>query len=604
MKKIKFCVLAIAALALGACTSDDVVVSENVATPVIGGDGYISLAVNLPTQNSTRAANDVYDDGLPSEYAVHDAYLLLFAGDDESTATLYDTYTLSTGFEMEPDNDNITSRSQIIQEISTPSDGSSIYALVVLNANNLLDANFTTGKTLAQLQSTSVSLGGVSAMTSDGFYMCNAPLINATGTAAANGAEVTTLALIDPDKIYHTEELAAENPAAEIYVERGMAKVTVNADDSYTSAIDGVTVTVNGFALDQTNNVSYLVRNTTTDSAEDSESWWGMYNATPDATRVNYRFPGSTVVDNNGLYRTYWAVDPNYDVAPVIGTDMSSIVGASSVSYGALGDDHPQYCLENTFNVRHQNDDETTRAIIQATFDTDGDFYIWDKNHSVLYGYEDIQNLILRALEGNEAIEEALLIYADENVDFYSHFTVSLAEATDGTLTEASDDAEIVITITTPFTEDEFMDPDTHYTPYDVPTVCTQDGLDVVVEALNDVHTIGAYAGGVSYYSVLIKHFGDDLTPWSDDYMDASATTENERSYPESVGGQSANANWLGRYGVLRNNWYDVTINSILEPGSATPPEATGKPDDPTDLYISIEINILSWAKRTQSVDL
>ncbi len=615
---------ALAALALGACTSDDIALNDSAGKAVeIGGSGYMSVAINLPTTASTRAANDAYDDGLPSEYAVHDATLLLFAGQSEAAATYYASYDLTTGFEMEPDNDNITSRSQITQEIDTPESGD-IYALVVLNNNGLLtgisdgSATGSTATTLSSLQTTAQTLtNGASAMTSNGFFMCNAPLIDATGNQASSGT-VSTLVKIDSDKIYHTAELAAEDPAAEIYVERGMAKVTMEDARTNTSVTIGDTeleVTLDGFALDLTNNVTYLVRNTTTTSAEGNESWWGMYNATTSAA-ANYRFPGGTIVDNNGLYRTYWAVDPNYSEAPYTTstdadgnvtktyTNMNYLTGLSFT--GGLGDDHPQYCLENTFNVRHQNDDETTRAIVKATFaaeDGAADFYIWDKNHSVLYDYESIQSLILRALEGNEAIEEAVALYADENVDFYSHFTVSLSEVTDGSITEASDDATIVITIGTAFTADEFKAAEGE-AEATVPTVCTQDGLAEVVATLNDVHTIGAYMGGETYYSVLIKHFGDDLTPWSDEYMDASATSENERSYPDNVQSATASANWLGRYGVLRNNWYDLSITSIAEPGSATPPEATGKPDDPTDLYISVRINILSWAKRTQEVTL
>lgn len=58
--------------------------------------------------------------------------------------------------------------------------------------------------------------------------------------------------------------------------------------------------------------------------------------------------------------------------------------------------------------------------------------------------------------------------------------------------------------------------------------------------------------------------------------------------------------NWLGRYGVLRNNWYDITVQGVKGLGSATVPELTGTTDDEFDSYIAVQINVLSWAKRTQ----
>lgn len=100
---------------------------------------------------------------------------------------------------------------------------------------------------------------------------------------------------------------------------------------------------------------------------------------------------------------------------------------------------------------------------------------------------------------------------------------------------------------------------------------------------------IKTYKEGVSYYIARIKHFGDDLTPWK----------EGNDTYGEN------NLNWLGRYGVLRNNWYDLTIEKISGPGYPDVPEV--KPDTPDDedtKYINVSVKILDWAKRSQKVEL
>lgn len=100
---------------------------------------------------------------------------------------------------------------------------------------------------------------------------------------------------------------------------------------------------------------------------------------------------------------------------------------------------------------------------------------------------------------------------------------------------------------------------------------------------------IKTYKNGESYYIARIKHFGDDLTPWV--------------AGNDNYGGN--NLNWLGRYGVLRNNWYDLTIEKISGPGYPDVPEVKpGTPDDEDTKYINVSVKILDWAKRSQSVDL
>lgn len=102
--------------------------------------------------------------------------------------------------------------------------------------------------------------------------------------------------------------------------------------------------------------------------------------------------------------------------------------------------------------------------------------------------------------------------------------------------------------------------------------------------------------GGVNYYYVPIRHFDDTETPWSAD--------DKTTSYPNADG--KAEQNWLGRYGVLRNNWYVINVSGIEGFGSATIPDLKNNTDDDDDLkeYISVKINVLSWAKRTQSTIL
>ncbi len=70
----------------------------------------------------------------------------------------------------------------------------------------------------------------------------------------------------------------------------------------------------------------------------------------------------------------------------------------------------------------------------------------------------------------------------------------------------------------------------------------------------------------------------------------------------------------LGRYGVVRNNWYHIDLQSVSGPGTPwipdpsdpdpTNPTPPGTDDDESDAYLSVKITINPWTYWTQGVDL
>lgn len=70
----------------------------------------------------------------------------------------------------------------------------------------------------------------------------------------------------------------------------------------------------------------------------------------------------------------------------------------------------------------------------------------------------------------------------------------------------------------------------------------------------------------------------------------------------------------LGRYGVVRNNWYHLELRSVSGPGTPwipdpsdpdpTNPTPPGTDDDESDAYLSVKITINPWTYWTQGVDL
>lgn len=578
MKKVKLFSFALAALMLGACSSEDGIDNGGQGTVLPGEKGYISLAINLPTTPSTRA-NDNFDDGLPVEYAVNNATLLIFEGTDEASAKFAGGYDLGT---ITPNTvgGNITSTFKVTKEIKKPVNGD-LYALVVVNRGDILtkENEGTTWKlngtelsaltTLSAFNATAQEIAAEKLYdTTDdgnGFFMTNAPLYSVPGgTVQPSNGNLSTLTLINAENVYTTAAEAEANPAASVYVERAVAKVTVNGTNGNLGNNAGMTYTISGWTFDVTNKKTYLVRNMT-----DANTWWN-YNVAGD-----YRFVGSAAVGPN-LYRTYWGVDPNYNgEGDYIPADFNMISGTTPVPSSMTAMTTAGYCLENTFNVNNQNQNQTTRVIVAATLNAGNTFYIVNNNKGAIYNEEQAKNEIKAEYLGNQAVIAALtanLDGADKKITG-DNLTVTFDKAA-GDLTVTK--IEISADKAGDFKGDEIPDALTPGT----------EANNAILAAVNAGKKVSCYANGVAYYPVMIRHFDDNQTPWNN----------------VEYGGNENN--FLGRYGVLRNNWYEINVTGIKDIGYADVPDVYGTPDDPMESYISVEINVLSWAKRSQNVAL
>lgn len=576
MKKSLLFSAVLAGLMLGSCSSSDDLAGGN--TPASqDGNGYVAFTINLPTQPSTRVGsfNDEFKDGMSNEYAVKDATLLLFQGATESSATFVSAYKLSTEPWTSPAGDqNITTTSKkIVKKIDKS--GTEMKALVVLNNNGVFTVNETAnslklkgsstdfaGTYKAFVESANATLG--ENLTKTGFYMANAPLCSKKGDDS-NPATGTVSTLTDlTGKIYDTEAEALAGAAAQVYVERAVAKVTVNkgtVTEATTSTSTSVPFEVLGWAIDNFNKTTYLVRNT-----EDFDTWKSY--SSKGLTSSKYRFVGGAPVATD-LYRTYFAKDVNYD------TDYSAGILERATNFvDTYGETNPQYCFENTFDVPHQKENLTTLVTIKARLNSGNDFYIVGGDQVKLYTKTELDKLVKEKFLNTEAT------WVTENAKDPS------TKIGEGDLTLAYDKDEAGVIHLTGVTVDPAK---LKATPDPLPATYIKD-----VEAA--VGSMVYYKNGVSYYTVRIKHFGDDLTPWNKNELGVKAG----EVYPTTDQAE----NWLGRYGVLRNNWYDITVQGVKGLGSATVPELTGTTDDELDSYIAVQINVLSWAKRTQNATL
>jgi hypothetical protein len=571
--------LAVIAAMTASCSSNE---DLGTAGPGTGtnetGVGYATFTINLPSVSGTRAADAggaEMDEGTAKEYAVKSATALIFQkyGSDEGSCKFVESVDLPTAAADWTDDatDGITTTKKLVAKLTNVDTKNQYYVLVLLNNNKNKTGGVkvalpTVGQSYNEWNSQILTPSVDDLAADNDFYMANAPL---KGTASP-----TTLVTIDKEHIYSSKEKAeAGTSAATVYVERGVAKMSVT-DPTTKTVIDKATntptqstVEFNNWALDITNKKTYAVHNIDGLSTDFSDIW-----TTP-------RFIGTNS-------RVYWGKDPNYNLAELNTADdvndkkrkeEFNFIDATSKIDKDFGETNPVYCLENTFNLANMYQGQTTRVIFKATYtpkddagnplaDKDGTFYT-------------IGNMttILKAAALETAVNTAATsVLPGCTVDY----------------TNLKQEGSHVITLTD--IKDSTGKTLVAGTDYNGKT-----GTQIVKE-INDklglidgaghaeaMVGINTYLRGVTYYIARVKHFGS-LTPWNSG---------------ESYG--TDNGKYLGRYGMLRNNWYDLTVGNVYGPGyPGVPPVDPTQPDDENEKYLSVSVKILSWAKRSDTVDL
>lgn len=588
MKK-KFYLLGMlaAGLTFAGCTDDiDDATGSGGNTTV--GDGYVKVAINLPTTsgNSTRSANDDFDDGLVAEYHVNDVILALFYGADESLATCEWATDLTTSWSLVGNTtDNITTKSEfVVNEVPKPGENENVYAFVIVNNSGYFDVSdnkltyAAAGSNLTNFEGTlsglftasSVDLTKIASTTSNegkgNFMMTNAPISDKASVTSGTSWAPTISTLVKVN-VYDDQPTAEDATPTPIYVERVAAKVqvTVEGDDNTLDVsgdtYNGATVTFDNWTLQNTNKKTYLVRNVGIGDGVAWKTWIGYFSEVTGATDKENRFVGI----QPGPYRTYWGIDPNYTT--VEGNDNLGVnfnIISQGVSTGDwLDPGDVTYCAENTTEAQAMAHNQLTGVLLKATFKPSG-----ADEGSNFFTCNDIST-----------------IYTE--TEMIAAFTAVLASSEgnvlgDGESIQIKSNAEAA-TINDSNGLKGVFEVKTSSLPKDL-----TDGQASAI--LKKYATIKFYKGGVTYYyTSLIKHFGDYYTP-------VAGGIEALGSYSEK--------NHLGRYGVVRNNWYELNIKSVSGPGEPEIPEIPEEPADKEHSYINTEINILSWAKREQNVEL
>lgn len=566
--------MAVMATALVGCSSNDNLNPNANEGADKAGTAYAKFTIQLPTVSGTRAADPNtgadFNGGTADEYAVKDAQLVIFEklGDSDPEGAYKFVETVPIG-NLEPWTDNtpntgVTRYANItakLNGVSIDKIGGKYYALVILNNAGESKVKLPTSGTYSEWNVAAKVKGAADFLNSDnGFYMANAPLYS-TG-------EPTTLVPIKG--VYSTKEEAQTKTATTVYVERGMAKVTVNGSDfkidDASSIYNTDKVKINNWTLDVLNKSTFPVH-VTTGLKTDFDAIW---------TTPRFVATGSTP------QRVYWGIDPNYDKSTlttvsacqdefyIVDNNGKTYNGDPSSTFTWSANTTPLYCLENTFDLDNMKQGQTTRVVFKATYTphnltgTDKTFFMIGNNTQIWTKNALVEQITSKAKEMRNSTAVVVTIKTDAPLlKGGSH----LLSADDVTITDGTD-----ITAT-----------------FDYATLNTKLGLNNTETDANGNPKVGikTYENGECYYIARIKHF-NELTPWT-----------SGQTYGTD------NATFLGRYGVLRNNWYDLRVSKISAPGYPDVPVVDPKtPDDEDTKFINVEVKILDWAKRTQDVQL
>lgn len=573
----------IAAMTASCSSNNDLVVGGNGSGENESGVSYASFSINLPTTSGTRADDGpTFENGNTNEYKVNDATLLIFkkgSTEKEGDYTFVESAELGSMAPWKDKNEpGVTTHAKITAKLDNVNKTDQFFALVLLNNGTGTNAKVTLPSKDEKFSVWNAAGNAKDKFTNtdNGFYMANAPLFK--------DHNVTTLVPIESNKIYPTEEEAAKNAATDVYVERGLAKVTLGSSTTGKKTVtDGAykndEVTISKWALDVTNKKTFPIHNV--DGLNEDEDYADIWSNNATAPSLINGATTQRFVDNNTATlakRVYWGKDPNYKDNSLCSLDEAGekarVAEFNYVKNNTEVKAEPTtslYCLENTFNLENMMQGQTTRIIFKATYkpaslpEGETTFYKIGKNTAIWSKAnleEEIKAAVASVVSGATTGNTKVKLDASEN-DITAAGTHYIAAA-NIKVTDATGTTGATIT------------------PENITAINTQLGL-------NEDKKVGisTYAGGESYYVARIKHFGDDLTKWE------SGTYNND------------NLSFLGRYGMLRNNWYELTVNSVSGPGYPSVPEVKpNTPDDEDDKYIKVSVKILKWAKRSQTVDL
>ncbi|UVV56024.1 Mfa1 fimbrilin C-terminal domain-containing protein [Bacteroides fragilis] len=383
---------------------------------------------------------------------------------------------------------------------------------------------------------------------------------------------------------------ATDPTTVTIAVERVVAKVMVQEKE-------GKSLNILGWGLNVTNKTFYPVKNF------GGNQFLGLLASSYQNWLPN---TGNKPWNNSTDMRSHWAVDPNYAQGEATIEDKSNDFNKFSFSdLSSAKAEEALYCFENTTVETMQQRNATTSAVIVAQFypenvKKEASWIKWnDAAYSDENDYATFVEAVVKEVDGSDQTITQYYKEDESGTTDVNGIKYSLLSEDDFICTYKTEGKE-EITFGKENTRIGYKDAELQVTLKDSEmvlytitngraseaTTAPAEIKAAITKVLTD-NLPTVYYNGYCYYVVPIRHFA-------------------KGEVAEYTGGEYQ-PHHLGRYGIVRNNYYQITINDITQPGEPitdpTVDPSTDK-DDETNYWIKVSIKVLSWKIRTQNVIL
>ncbi len=580
--KTKNLLLAAAALvALASCNKENQTATES---PVYGGGdvAYLSVAVvssdaEAPTKATGTTTESGFFYGSADENTVAVADFFFYKEDGAFFSHVSQKISGTAKEGTGSDNVEWVGKDIVVLKGLTAK-SSPAYMSVILNDNAL--ATSLEGHNLSEAQAKVTERiaeeGTTTSLTK--FTMTSSTFDNSN---EASGYFCTKLsASMFKDSAADAEGAAAEDIAV-AYVERLAAKVQLSLG---TILGDGSKVSLGKFKVGADSVALYVKIGN-----------WGL-NATAKETYAyksidtDWNF-GVFSWNDAGNYRSYWAASPNYgdntcvyadsyansESTPVNnykGNEANQTLSYVSFNQCAVAPSQVAYCRENTntedvLRAKNFNSTATCALLTAQIVDENGAAVSVVNYENQLWTVDQYKTRVLSKYSG---------IATDTYIPYLAQTgSTNYTKITEDNLKEVNAGDGVVYLL--------IADAPEGYTYYmkngDTFSATTAEQLNANVWK-RDMSECNYYNEGRMYYSIPVEHLRQGGTYTANDYQEAD-------------------------YGVVRNHWYRLTINSIANLGTAVyDADETIVPNDAKTkkYYVGAQVNILSWKVINQSVDL
>lgn len=245
-----------------------------------------------------------------------------------------------------------------------------------------------------------------------------------------------------------------------------------------------------------------------------------------------------------------YPMDPNYDQTSIDTVYCTANFEQTSATDFPAPSTATFYCPENTMKAEAQLNGQTTGVVYKVNYKPEGKYYT-ELAKDGTDNYSQMFAKVLNLADKDEAITDKIFTEATtaDKADgtFYSY---------NGYVFRSKAGARLYKAIAT----------NTDHNPKTVNTAFQDPEID------KDIQT---YTKGVCYYTAWIKHNPNGTTMQQD------------------------------KYGVVRNFWYELTVDNIKKLGYSKPTYEDPKtPDDKAEASIQVKVNIKKWRVVKQNLDL